>query len=90
MTMLFCLSLSHLPTSVCLLLTQTILPCPHQQQRQPTEGRLPGVLYGPGADGDKERFLVTVDKRDVEREMRRLGDSVTSTVRYATLASCCA
>jgi hypothetical protein len=39
------------------------------------------VLYGPGADGDKERFLVTVDRRDIEREMRRLGDSVNSTVR---------
>lgn len=43
------------------------------------------MLYGPGADGDKERFLVMVDRRDIEREMRRLGDSVTSTVRLMRL-----
>lgn len=44
------------------------------------EGKLPGVLYGPGVDGDKERYLITVERRDIERHMRRLGDSIASTV----------
>lgn len=43
-------------------------------------GRLPGVLYGPGLDGDKSRLLVTVNRLDVEREMRRLDDSILTTV----------
>ncbi len=49
-------------------------------QRARQQGKLPGVLYGPGADGDQERYLVTVERREIEKQMRRLGDSVTSTV----------
>jgi large subunit ribosomal protein L25 len=44
------------------------------------QGKLPGVLYGPGADGDKERYLITVERREIEKQMRRLGDSIASTV----------
>ncbi|GAB5032457.1 50s ribosomal protein l25 [Nannochloropsis oceanica] len=49
-------------------------------QRAREKGHLPGVLYGPGVDGDKERHLITVERREIEKQMRRLGDSIASTV----------
>ena len=51
------------------------------------QGKLPGVLYGPGADGDKERYLITVEKKDIEKQMRRLGDSIGATVFELQLAT---
>ena len=54
--------------------------CPTHTNVNTSEGRLPGVLYGPGRDGDKERYLVTVERREIEKQMRRLGDSIASTV----------
>jgi hypothetical protein len=46
-----------------------------------SENLLPGVLYGPGRDGDKDRLMVTVCRWEIEKQIRRLGDSLESTVR---------
>lgn len=45
-----------------------------------TEGLLPGVLYGLGTDAERRRVLVTVSRLEIEKQMRRLGDSLESTV----------
>lgn len=38
------------------------------------------MLYGPGIDGDRTRVLLTCNRFDLERQMRRLEDSILSTV----------
>jgi len=43
-------------------------------------GRLPGVLYGVGRDGNREKVLLTVEKVVVERLLRKYEDSFESTV----------